>query len=136
MTGRKSEYTPEIADKICEMLSDGYSLRSICRGDGMPHLATVLRWVAQQPIFCEQYTRATLARADAKFEELDEVSEEAVQADSAVTVAGLRLKADNIKWQLARMNSKKYGDKMQHTGEDGGPLVVNIVRYGEKDECQ
>jgi len=134
--GRPSEYNQEIAIAICERLSDGESLRSVCRDESMPALSTVFKWIGNNPIFAEQYTRATLARADAKFEELDAVSEEAAMAESAVTVAGLRLKADNIKWQLARMNSKKYGDKMQHAGEDGGPLVVNIVRYGDKDECQ
>lgn len=128
MTGQ-TQYTPEMADKICEMLSEGVSLRSICRGEGMPHFATVMRWVAQQPTFCDQYARATLARADAKFEELDDVSEQAATAESAVTIAGLRLKADNIKWQLARMNAKKYGDKItqEHTGADGKDLVVSTI---------
>ena len=74
--------------------------------------------------FREQYARAFQLRADAKFEELDDVSDEAVNADSAVQVQGLRLKADNIKWQLARMNAKKYGDKVtaELTGANGGPI--------------
>jgi len=129
MTGRKSEYTPEIADKICEMISEGASLSAICRRDDMPHFSTVMRWLNQQPSFCDKYARANLARADAKFEELDDVSEQAASAESAVTVAGLRLKADNIKWQLARMNAKKYGDKItqEHTGADGKDLVVSTI---------
>jgi hypothetical protein len=134
MTGRKSEYTPEIASKICERLADGVSLRTVCSDSDMPSMTTVFNWLSKYEEFVEQYTRATLARADAKFEELDVVSEQAAQSESAVTVAGLRLKADNIKWQLARMNAKKYGDKMQHAGADGGPLVVNIVRYSDEQE--
>jgi hypothetical protein len=64
-----------------------------------------MRWAAEDESFREQYTRATILRADAKFEELDEVSEEALVAETAVQVQGLRLKSDNIKWQVARMNS-------------------------------
>jgi len=90
----------------------------------------VMKWLNSQESFADQYARAIILRADAKFDELDDVSEEAAEADSAVKVQGLRLKADNIKWQLARMNAKKYGDKIQaeHTGADGGPLKFEEIR--------
>lgn len=111
--GVPSTYTQEIADEICARLVEGESLRSVCRDNAMPSTTTVMRWVSEKEYFREQYAHAILLRADAKFEELDDVSEEAVRAETAVEVQGLRLKADNIKWQLARMNAKKYGDKMQ-----------------------
>ena len=66
------------------------------------------------------------------FEELDDVSEEAVKAETAVEVAGLRLKADNIKWKLARMNAKKYGDKLQT--EHSGGLTVRTATDLKDDE--
>ena len=60
---------------------------------------------------------------------LDDVSEQAVKAETAVEVAGLRLKADNIKWKLARMNAKKYGDRLQneHSGPEGGNIPVSLA---------
>jgi len=61
--------------------------------------------------FGEQYARAREAGAELIFDDLDEVSEQAATAENAVEVAGLRLKADNIKWKLARMAPKRFGDK-------------------------
>lgn len=81
-------------------------------------MSTVMRWLDEREAFREQYARAMSIRADVKFEELDDVSEDAVMADSAIKVAGLRLKSDNIKWQLAKMAPKKYGEKLDlnHSG--------------------
>ena len=103
----------------------------MCRDLKSPSITEVMRWLGDEANanFREQYARAFILRADAKFEELDDVSEEAVCADSAVKVQGLRLKADNIKWQLARMNAKKYGDKIEQTvqGQDGGPVKMEAT---------
>jgi hypothetical protein len=121
--GRQSTYTQEIADIICERMSEGNSLLSICDSDDMPCMSTVFKWLTQQPTFAENYTRAMAARADAKFELLDQVSEDAAKSDSATTIAGLRLKSDNLKWQLARMNSKKYGDKLAIGGANDLPPI-------------
>lgn len=121
-------FSQEVADEICTRLAEGRSLASICRDPEMPTLATVFRWLADDryAAFRDNYTRAVSMRADAKFEELDDVSEEAANSESAVKINGLRLKADNIKWQLARMNSKKYGDKIEqaHTGS----IAVESIR--------
>jgi hypothetical protein len=68
-------------------------------------------------------------RADVYFDRLDDVSDEAVEADSGIKVQGLRLKADNIKWQLARMAPKKYGDKLDlnHSGEMRFTRIEKVV---------
>lgn len=73
----------------------------------------MMRWLGEHEKFRENYARAMEWRAEGKFDELDDVSDEACRAESPVAVMGLKLKADNIKWQLARMNAKKYGDR-QH----------------------
>lgn len=116
-------FSQEKADLICERMAEGESLRKICRDPEMPSISHVMTWLnnPEYPEFKEQYARAFSMRADAKFEELDDVAEDAVNADTAIKVQGLRLKADNIKWQLARMNSKKYGEKVETTlaGEVG-----------------
>lgn len=115
-----SEVKGEIIRRMCE----GESLRAICRTEGYPAPSTVIGWTNEDAEFAEQYARARDERADTYFDRLDDVSEAAEQAENAVQVAGLRLKADNIKWQLARMAPKKYGDKIETTvqGPDGGPV--------------
>jgi len=107
-------FNQETADRICARLAAGESLRKAAEEEGAK-VPTFLLWCNNNPPLAEQYARAISMRADVKFDELEDVSEEAVYADSAVKVAGLRLKADNIKWQLARMSPRKYGDKIDHT---------------------
>ena len=111
-------YSQDTAQAICARMAEGESLRSVCRSEGMPSTSTVMRWLEDDAEFREQYARAMSMRAEVKFEELDDVSEDAVMADTAIKVAGLRLKADNIKWQLGKMAPKKYGDKLDlnHSG--------------------
>lgn len=98
-------------DVICECIASGESLRSWCIANGF-NLRTTNDWIDADKTRATHYARARDDRADAVFEALDEVSEQAVTAGSAIEVAGLRLKADNIKWKLARMNAKKYGDRL------------------------
>jgi hypothetical protein len=43
--GCKSIYTAITALEICERLANGYTLREICRTEGMPGHSTVLNWV-------------------------------------------------------------------------------------------
>lgn len=99
--------------EIVTQITEGESLRAICKRDDMPSVTYVMEWLAADKAFAEHYTRARETYADAVFDELDDVSDQAVTASTAIEVAGLRLKADNMKWKLARMNAKKYGDKQQ-----------------------
>jgi hypothetical protein len=62
-------------------------------------------------------------RAECKFDELDDVSALAVSAETAIQVAGLRLKADNIKWQIVKILPKKYGEKLALGGADDLPPI-------------
>lgn len=103
-------------DAVCAHVASGESLRSWAIQNGFA-LMTVNDWIADDEDRAVKYARAREERADVVFESLDDVSEQAATAASAVEVAGLRLKADNIKWKLARMH-RKYNDKVdvEHSG--------------------
>lgn len=120
-TGRPSDYLPEVAADICSLLADGESLRKVCERPGMPAKATVFRWLAQHVEFRDQYAKATETRADTIFEEMFEIADEV--AEEAAAVGKARLRIDTRKWALARMNPKKYGDKVSqeidHRSSDG-----------------
>lgn len=120
-TGRPSDYLPEVAADICSLLADGESLRKVCDRQGMPNKATVFRWLAQHEEFRDQYAKATETRADAIFEEMFDIADTVAEEASAVGKARLRI--DTRKWALARMNPKKYGDKVSqeidHKSSDG-----------------
>ena len=64
MIGRPSDFTDEIATRICDLLMDGLSMRSICQADDMPHRTTVVRWLERYPEFASMYAHARTLQAD------------------------------------------------------------------------
>ncbi|UOR07185.1 hypothetical protein MUN82_08820 [Hymenobacter aerilatus] len=112
----------------------------------MPHVATVMRWLAQEEheSFREQYARACELRADAIADEIlaiaDDASRDVVEVevgeDSTVererftATARDKLKIDSRKWLLGKLAPKKYGDKVDVTtgGEKlPGVPVIQII---------
>lgn len=122
--GRPSDYMPEVANDICALLASGESLVKVCKRPGMPDKSTVFRWIAEQEGFRDKYAKATEARADAIFEEMFDIADDVIP-DSA-EVAKARLRVDTRKWALARMNPRKYGDKVTNelVGKDGGAIQI------------
>ncbi len=138
--GRPSDYLPEVAADICSLLADGESLRKACDRPGMPNKATVFRWLAQHEEFRDQYAKATETRADAIFEGMFDIADSV--SEEAAAVAKARLRIDTRKWALARMNPKKYGDKVSqeidHRSSDGTmtpkPTIIQLLPVEPKHE--
>lgn len=128
--GRPSDYSPELADEICAEVAEGKSMRTICRRDDMPGMATVFRWLRQHADFREQYARAKEDAADAMAEDILEISDdsnedwetrtnsrtgEEYEVVNPETAARARLRVDSRKWLMAKLQPKKYGDKIDMT---------------------
>lgn len=142
-TGRPSEFSGALADEICERLSKGESLRSICAGDRrtasgyMPHRATVMRWLESNEVFRDQYARAREAQADHFVEEIIEIADQPnvrTTADGEVVASDPqrdRLRVDARKWVASKLAPKKYGDKLDLTSTDGSmspkPSVIEFI---------
>lgn len=60
--GRKSTYTPKVADAWCELIEAGYTLREAAAVPGMPAVAMVHRWVRNHPEFRRAYEAALHVR--------------------------------------------------------------------------
>lgn len=56
--GRTSLYSDALAEKIVELIEEGYSERQIEAMDGMPSRRTMLRWKVEHPEFCRLSARA------------------------------------------------------------------------------
>src|SRR4051812_8589250 len=74
---RQSLFSQDLADTICERLSEGLSLRKVCAAAGMPDIRTVLRWLGQNAEFRAQYEEARQAQQAHIFEELREIADSA-----------------------------------------------------------
>ncbi len=123
--GRPSLYTEALAAKICRRLAEGESLRAICADKAMSTISTVMGWLfnGKHEDFSEQYTRARQAQAELRADEIIDIADGAEHGGSEAVQAA-RLRVDARKWVAAKLLPKKYGDKLQHTGEGGGPIRV------------
>jgi len=142
MNGRPSSYTEEIADAICERLSDGRSLRSICLDEDMPGQTTVFRWLAANEDFRKRYAHAREAQADAIVDEMLDIADdgsndwmERRRDDGSVDevlnhehVQRSRLRLDARKWMASKLAPKKYGDKLDVT-TDGKALNSDLQAW-------
>jgi hypothetical protein len=123
---RKSDYTDIIADEICDRIANGESLRSICKDEFMPSVSAVMRWLGNPANhnFREQYARAREAQADAIFDEMLDISDNAINdwmeregkgavgyEENGEAIRRTQIRLDARKWVLGRMSPKKYGDK-------------------------
>lgn len=145
-TGRPSDYSPDIADRICERMICGTgdkpeSLRSICRDPEMPAIGTVMRWVAKHPEFREQYRASREAQAEVHQEELIEISDNCTDdvmllmgdGDDEIgrinhsAIARAKLQIDTRKWIMGKMQPKKYGDKTVLSGDPENPITPAAV---------
>jgi len=107
--GRPTNYTPEIADKICEGIAKGNSLVRVCAPQKMPQPRTVYYWIRKFPDFARNYENAKEDQADFMVEEMMEIGN---SADSD-NVQVARLQIDTRKWVASKFKQKRYGDKLQ-----------------------
>lgn len=120
-------YSPALAEKICDLIAGGQSLRKICDAHGMPTRRAVFKWLRTHEDFRAIYSIAVDERTDGDFEEAMEIAND-VENDDKVKVMRDRLRVDTIKWRVGRMNPKKYGDKLDLNHGGTVELIGKIER--------
>ncbi len=140
--GRPSSYSTEKAVRICELISNGKTLKKICREDGMPDKATIFRWLAVNEEFRDLYAKAKEIQAELMAEEILEIADDGIndtytddegqERVNADVIQRSRLRVDSRKWLLSKLMPKKYGEKLELAGNKDAPLTVQVVRLGEE----
>jgi len=74
MTG-KSTYTPERGAAICDLLSDGWSMKRICKRDDMPDGTTVRVWLRTYADFRIMHELARQEQADTLIDEIIDIAD-------------------------------------------------------------
>lgn len=128
----------ENADRICGLLSEGYSLRQVVKEIGQGSAGAIRDWAREDDAFGERYTRAMHERWERLSEETLEIADDGTndwvqreQDGRTVTVADhehiqrSKLRVDTRKWLLSKMVPRVYGDRVsaEITGKDGKDLI-------------
>ena len=126
--GRSTSYTQEIADKICDWIADGKSLREFCEREDAPiDRATVHRWLLRDDYkdFRDQYARAQIMGADASADDINFIGD-LIMSGHLDPQAG-KAAADCKKWAAEKKAPKKYGARVVHAGDAENPVVISRI---------
>ena len=144
-------YTPEqVAEAktiILDKISSGLSLQAVLREDetmSLPHKDTINRWLRKgsktyDAEFYANYARAYEERQNVIFEETIEIADETAydwkqtengKVPDREVVQRSKLRIEARQWALSRMNSKRFGNKIETTIE-GGDKPLHTVDYNK-----
>lgn len=107
MDERPVRFTEALGAEICRRIAEGKLLHEVCRARRMPYAGTVRQWLRENAAFRSRYTLARDTLADALAEDAIRVAREATPADATAR----RLYVDAIKWYVARIAPRKYGER-------------------------
>jgi hypothetical protein len=131
-TETQEEYRQRIMERVCDLLTEGQTLRRICDSvEGMPKPSTICLWLSESKELAEQYARARDIQADRFADEIIDIAD--TEPDPQVA----RVRIDARKWHASKTAPKKYGDRItqEHTGEGGGPVQtitrIELVPLGD-----
>lgn len=125
--GRKTLYTEELAELICDRIASGETLLQICREEGMPSRITVLDWLKRYDSFLASYREARARQADHTYDSMVEM-EKSVK-DGEIDPQAARVILWSQQWRAARMSPSNYSEKVinEHTGKDGGAIQMQTT---------
>lgn len=140
----KSWDKPAVMDAICEeVMGSSYSLVTICSNEpNFPSAKTVFRWMSEEQragtsALCDQYARAKEMQADYLADEMFDIADdgrndymekmlnngESIEVLNTEHVQRSRLRLDTRKWIASKLKPKKYGDKLELSGDPERPLT-------------
>ena len=118
--GRPSKFSVDLARNICRRIALGETLTEICVSPDMPHRDTIYSWRASNKEFSEAYA---LARQDQAHSWADKIKDLLKETDSTNWKAH-QVKINALEWLCARLHPHQYSDRIQLTGEGGGPIEI------------
>lgn len=150
--GRPLSFTPEVGAEICSRMTEGETLRQICRDERMPAKSNVMRWLymAGEPNavpelvrFRDQYATARQELLEHWADEIIEISDDGsndwmeretkrgtiVRVFDHEHASRSKLRVDTRRWLMSKLGARKYGQKIEITTPQGAPLqVVNLTK--------
>lgn len=127
-------FSEELISTIFNRVSSGESINKICSTPDMPSRKSFFDWVDKDKEIQRRYEMALLARTDFYADEIIEIADdssrdtyidaEGNERTDTEVVARSKLRMDARKWYVSKMNPKKYGDKLELSGNSDSPLVI------------
>lgn len=110
---------------VLDLIEDGYTTTEIDDNDDLPSWSTIRRWMRADDKRREQYLAARVLSGDALEGQLLGIARNTFDKDD---VPASRLRADILKWVMARRSPRVYGDQKN--------IIANEPKAQEKMEIE
>ena len=137
--GRPSDYTPELAKDICEVIaSSSKGLKRLCNDNPhWPNKDTIFTWLKNNHEFSDQYAHAKRCQIETFVDEIIEIADDASQ-DVLVNeqgtmvcnhefIARSRLRIDTRKWLASKLVPKVYGLPQKDSNATEPTLIEKLL---------
>ena len=131
MKKRTQEERISLAKKVFEEMRGGLSALKACDKVGV-NQSTLTAWLNEDDELAKEYARAREELIERIAQEVLDLSD----ADVGITQDGKKdwaaiqkhkLQVDSRKWLLSKLAPKKYGDKLELSGDEKSPLAMGIT---------
>lgn len=95
-------------DLVLDLIEDGYTIQEIDDNEDLPSWSTIRRWMRNDEERRAQYVAARVLSGDAFEGQLLGIARNTFDKDD---VPAARLRADILKWTMARRAPRVYGDQ-------------------------
>lgn len=136
ITPKKPKGTPperkaELCEAVIEGMQGGLSCFKACQAAGVNH-STFMRWVSDDSALANRYARAREELIELMAQDLLEIADAPVgSTDSGSTDGGAvqkqKLQIDTRKWLLSKLAPKKYGEKLEVSGDAANPIAIQRI---------
>ena len=117
-----------IVETVLDQIAAGASLTAICGTGDIPSRRLVRKWLDDEEIR-PRYLRAREWQADAHADKIMDWA--AACAEGRMDPNAARVAIAASQWTAAKLRPAVYGDRLEVTGRDGGPIALSVVDDAE-----
>jgi hypothetical protein len=123
--------------KLCEQISEGKSLSTAIKAEGMPSYQLVMLMLRNNPEFRTLYEKAVESRADRLAEEIIELADQQIPDGlegpmASAWVQQKRMQVDARKWVASKLKPKTYGDRIDVAVTDNRISVMDALKEAKQ----
>ena len=127
-----SEDRAKVGALVLQGMRSGLSAFKACKAAGV-NQSTFNDWLNADPALAADYARAREDLIESMAQEVLDLADSEVPADEYgkkdwQAIQKHKLQVDTRKWLLSKLSPKKYGDKIEVSGDPANPLVQRIER--------
>jgi len=115
-----TNYTRELADTICSRMTEGESLRAICRTPGFPSEGTVRGWaVRDHDGFGERYRAARALLVEYWADQIIDIADE-----PDLDPRDRQIRVHTQQWLMSKLVPRRWGTKLELSGDPEHPVQL------------